>query len=503
MATNSANLPVASSEPATKGSWARNLIADLPYALAFFQFMLLYLPYGFASTTGNSLPYTNMGFIAGLTIPLLAIGPAFGLIGALLIKLQRKSGPPGSWTYFEARPALVPIVSYGCAVMSIVMYFVEIRGWIADLVPLILFFAGVIISGILSMLGLMARRASRNEKMPGLPFLLAIVIIGAMWIFPATMKTESLLFVHIIVVLAIPPLIALGRVGRPEQTPSVEQPSAPVQFAWCDRFLATGDGPRTFMGTAIMLFLVVAFASFFDVVRYLRVPTPDYGLQAFVFFSFMGIGVFVFMTIFKKRDTSALFLITAAILIPTIIINDYVPRFSLTPLSLVFSGTSAGAALTLFFRAQAARNDSSRIKDFAGSRIIEVFYYTLLAAILGLIFNFTITWKSLKVDIPGIIPPRTLFGGIMLGIAGIIFLVFTSNSRYLTGIDRGEVKKKAGSMAELIGGVKEGPAETKVKQDDAMVAAFLGGGKKKEKSKEKKPEKEKKQDDAMVAAFLG
>jgi hypothetical protein len=135
------------------------------------------------------------------------------------------------------------------------------------------------------------------------------------------------------------------------------------------------------------------------------------------------------------------------------------------------------------------------LKDFAGNRVLETFFYVLLASVFGLVFNWTISWEALRIDLPGFIPARTLFGGVILAIVNITFAIFTANARYLSGVERGVVRKKAESMEELVSGGSKGV--------DPTIAAMLGGGTPSKKAKDKGTDAKPKEVNPTVAGMLG
>jgi hypothetical protein len=478
----------------------RNALQNLPNALAFFQFMLVFLPFGLCSITGTSIPYSNEEFVGAFALLLAGTGPALGLIAFVLMKWHRHGAEPENTTTLKGKSLLMPVVAYGTVVLGIVLFFMEKDGWISDLVPMLAYFVGTLVSGALAMLGLMNRRETSDKLLPGLDLVLALGIIGGLYMIPAYFGLPTLLLVEIVVALSIPPLLALPPIGREASSTASTAPQAgPSPFAWCDRFLDTGNGPRTWMGTAIMLLLALAFGNLFSAIFYLNRPFPMYSIQAMTFFIATACSVLAFTTIFKKRDSTILFIIVLACVIVAMVLGDFVHGFSNNPVSLVISGIAAGGALSLFFKFQETRKGSDRLKDFSGNRVLETFYYILLSTMFGLLFSLTISWEGLlREPMAGNLPARLLIGGMALAFVVIIFSVFTGNSRYLRDVERGVVSKKAESMEELVGGPGKGGS----KSSDPMVAAMLGGATPSKKVKEKGKGKDAKGTDPMVAAML-
>jgi hypothetical protein len=502
----------------------RNALQNLPHALAFFQFMLVFLPFGLCSITGTSIPYSNQDFIIAFVLLLAGSGPALAFIAFVLMKWQRRGSDPENATTLKGKSLLMPLVAYGSAVLGILLFFIEQDGWISELVPMLVYFVGMLVSGALAMLGLMKRQDVSDDALPGLDLALALGIIGGLYLIPANFGLPSLLLVEIIVTLSIPPILALTTTNQRTAAPTGStQQTEPSPFAWCDRFLQTGDGPRTFMGTAIMLLLVLAFGNLFSAIFYLNRPFPMYATQAIAFFIATACIVLVFTAIFKKRDATILFIIVLACVIVTMVLGDFVRGFSNNPVLLAISGVAAGGGLSLLFKFQETRKKSERLKDFSGNRVLETFYYILLSTLLGLIYNLTISWEGLlREPMAGNIPARLLIGGVILAFAVIILSVFSANARYLTGMDRGVVKKKAESMEELVSGGSKGVDPTvaamlggvapsnKAKQKgtdakvvDPMVAGMLGGGAPSKKAKDKGTDVKAKLVDPMIAGMLG
>nr|MDO8119519.1 hypothetical protein [Candidatus Sigynarchaeota archaeon] len=468
--------PVQSDASLAKAQWLctlSNALQNLPNALAFFQFMLVFLPFGLCSITGTSIPYTNEGFIVAFVLLLAGSGPALAFIAFSLMKWQRRGAEPENATKLKGKSLLMPLIAYGSSVFGIMLFFIEQDGWISELVPMLVYFVGMLVSGTLAMLGLMNRQDANDDALPCLDLVLALGIIGALYLIPANFGLPSLLLVEIMVTLSIPPQLAAAvtntRSGPP--TGSTQQ-NEPSPFAWCDRFLKTGNGPRTWMGTAIMLLLALAFGNLFSAIFYLNRPFPMYTKQAMTFFIAIACSILVFTAVFKKRDATIIFIVVLACVILTMMLGDFVRGFSNDPISLVISGVAAGGGLCLLFKFQETRKKSERLKDFSGNRVLETFYYILLSTLLGLIFSLTISWEGLlREPMVGNIPVRLLIGGVVLAFVVIIFSVFSANARYLTGMDRGVVKKKAESIEELVSGSSSAGS----KGGDPIVAAFLGG----------------------------
>ncbi|NMC06614.1 MAG: hypothetical protein GYA24_15460 [Candidatus Lokiarchaeota archaeon] len=473
---------------------------NLPNALAFLQFMLVFLPFGFCSVTGTSIPYSNEGFIAGFVLLLAGSGPSLGVIAFILMKWQRRGNGIANQASKDNRSLLMPTIAYSTAVLCILLYFIEQDGWISHLVPILVYFAGTLVSGTLAMLGLMNRRETSNVSIPGLDVAIALGIIGGLYLIPANFGLPALLLVNVMIGLAIPPLLASSHAsGESTSRPTSSTGPEPVPFAWCDKFLQTGNGPRTWMGTAIMLLIAISLGNLFSAVLYMNRPFPMYALHAIVFFIAVPCSVIAFSAAFKKHETTILFIIVLACTIASMVLGDYLPGFSKNPGSLVISGVATGGALSLLFKFQETRKSSDRLKDFSGNRVLETFYYTLLAALFGLLYSLTISWEGLlREDVPGYLPARLLIGGIALAFVVIILSVLTGNSKYLRDVERGLVSKKAESMEELVGGSKNDAGKT----SDPMVAAMLGGAPSKKK-KEMTKAKPAKTSDPMVAAMLG
>lgn len=456
-----------------------HMIKDLPYMLAFFQFMLVYLPFGFCNLAGINVPYTDPGFIAGMLVLLFASGFAFGLICVLLIKLQRKAGPPGSWTFFENRPLIVAVISYAYAVISMILYFVEIHGWLSEIGPMMLYFVGILISGTLAMFGLMAKNAAHDDRVPDISIAIAVIVIGVLWLLPAMFGLQLLLIDDMIIAIAIPPMISLERFSREGKLPDEEPATSSKTFAWCDKVLATGDGPRAWIGTTFMLFLTITLGYLFSAIFYLKTPIYAFAFQVFMFCVGTSASILVFMVAFKNRKVDILIFVTLGILIVLLLVGDLVFGFAYTPLALLVDGVGAGGALTMIFKLQDTRNDISPLKDFAGSRIVEIYYYVFLAAILGLGFSFSISLEDLlKKPSPYYFPSRLILGGIVLAFAIIILLVLNFKTQHLINGDRGKVAMKAESMEELMYDKQEGDKkierEKKKQRDKCAFLVILG-----------------------------
>ncbi len=146
----------------------RNALQNLPNALAFFQFMLVILPFGFCSITGTSIPYANQDFIGAFVLLLAGTGPALAFIAFVLMKWQRHGTEPENATTLKGKSLLMPAVAYGSSVLGILLYFIELDGWISEIVPMLVYFVGMLVSGALAMLGLMKRQDANGDALPGL-----------------------------------------------------------------------------------------------------------------------------------------------------------------------------------------------------------------------------------------------------------------------------------------------------------------------------------------------
>ena len=413
----------------TNSANARGILIDLPRVLAFFQFIFLYLPFGFCSVADINAPFTNSDFLIAFFIILVVPGPVLGCFVVLLMKLQRKAGPPGSWTFFEDKPAVMETLSYTCVAMSMILFFVEQHGWLSELMPMMLFLAGIIISGVLAMLGLMAPRVSSGGNIAGSSNAIGLIVVGALWILPATLGLQYLLFDELILTISIPPLIAWGRLDRnadllPKRVNEVRS------FAWCDPALAI-DVHRGWMGSIITLLVLLAVSKFFATIYVLVIPSPDFPVQAFVYFASAAIGFFILAWVFNRRLANWLILLTMFLLAITIILDETIQRFSYGPISQAIGGFGLGSALTLFFKFQHSRNEKTRLSDFAGSRIVDLYYLVLVSAILGLAFNLTIHTGDFTRNtiFSPVIPVQALFGGTLLGIVIVSLLVLDLSTR--------------------------------------------------------------------------
>ncbi len=440
-------VPGSSKQPAGGSTFVQGL-RDLPYALAVLQFLLVTLPYGFCNLAGINIPYSDAGFLTGLLVLLLLTGPLLGMIAFALMKAEIKMIATTGGRFDSVHARMMPLASYGMAFMSMLLYFTVVDGWLSELVPMMVYFAYVLVSGVVAMLGLMARRVySQGSRVQAFGFCLAFLVTGAAWLFPAITGLEMLLVAGMIIAIAIPPLLALDRAAVPPSVPTTD-PRPATRFAWCDNVLEKG-GPRSWMTTALALLLSIGLGNFFATLFYLKTPVPAYPLQALLFFAGIATSMAAFSIAFKTRNSDGLIWFAFATMIAITILNDLLPGFSNSPVSLLVNGIGTGATFTLVLRFQAFRNGHAKLPDFPGNRTVEFFYYTFLAALFGLIFSLTVTWEGLRVDIPGTLPARILFGGIVIGLALIILATFNSNSRYLKKVDRGEAVKKSTTSSDL------------------------------------------------------
>jgi len=384
--------------------------------------------------------------------------------------MERKAGEIGGPKFNNIHAKAMPIASYGLAVVMMLVFFLLPDGWVSELVPIIVYFVGTLVSGFVAMLGLMARRIfSQRSRVPNLGFLFAFLVIGVAWLFPATWGLEMLLVVGMVIAIAIPPLLVLEKVGRPSSLPTLDAYKE-VAFAWCDKALEKG-GPRSWMTTALTLLLTLGMGNFFATVFYLNTPAPVFSMQALMFFVGIAAGVGAFSIAFKARKSDLLILIGISITAFMLIINDVLLGFANSPVSLLVNGLGTGAIITLLLKFQAVRNNHAKFPDFPGNRTIEFFFYTFLAALFGLIFSLTVTWEGLRVDIPGYLPPRIIFGAIVVAFAIIILATFNSNARYLAKVEKGEVVKRSETMEDFIRANIEHREKQQSRKADAPAGA--------------------------------
>lgn len=423
----------------------KGFLQELVGSLALVQFLLVYMVYGFGSIASINLPYTDTGFLVAFLLLLVLPCTIIGAIN-LAVEKKRRAGRAGDLVPAKVRGLATTVLSYAIAVTSIMLFMMNGFGWRSEAVPVFLFMAGGIASGLLAAMHLPAIDIGSGGRATGLGMLVALGVTGiSCWLFTAR-GLGGLAIAELAIVLAIPPLDAIS--GRAGTTRQAGDPPAPA-FTTFDKGLSD-PLVRGWVSFALVLMIVQSTSVLFHAIFYLKVPEPAFQVPVLMYFAGAGAGAFLLGAAFKGKPVNGAIAVTIALQATWVILAEAVPRSSYSPAGMLVAGAGLGATLVLFLRFQPVREAFAKPPDTAAARVAEITVYTFLAALVGLLSSMSLTWASLEVDIDGYAPARVIIHAVLLVLACIGFLVARGGRRYAEKVERGEISRKATTMQELL-----------------------------------------------------
>lgn len=454
---------------------------ELVFGLAFFQFLFLYIPYGFINIAGINLPYTNIPFILAFVMMLVLTGIILGIFTFIIYKAQKKSIIFEGTNISTKETMITSAIAYLTAAINFWLFFININGWQSEFFPVTVYFLGILMSGLLSIIGLSSIYVSRKSVNAGLGLILSLVIVGASYLL-THFEFEWLLVANASIVLIIPPLLSIVKNGQYKlPIKNISEDLVP-KIAWFEKALERPPNRAKFENV-IGLSVIISTSNLFATLIYLKIPFPNFEYQALSFFIGAAIGVIIFITLFKnKRLDIPIFLGTGLSLV-NLALMEIIPRFGNNVLSSLISGFCLGTSLSMLIRYKEKRASEPKVQDSPGSRLIELFYGFFVAVLFGLLYNVTLTLMAIDPELPETpLPARLIFQGVLIFLVVMNLLSLNASKTRLTRIEKGVIKEtRASSMEDFIKAKKEASElkKKKKKKGGGMVdtmAAVMGSG---------------------------
>ncbi|MFX0102033.1 MAG: hypothetical protein ACFFCS_20880 [Candidatus Hodarchaeota archaeon] len=483
ISTGSEKVETEKSKISKKNSNLIQLCHELVFGLALFQFLFLYLPYGFISLAGVNLPYTNIPFLLAFLMVMGLTGIILGIFTFMIYKAQKKSKIFEGTSISDKETIIASISSYLTALINFWLFFVNANGWQSDFIPVLIFFLGILASGLLAIIGLSCIYVSRKGVYSGLGVLISLGIVSALYLL-TELEFEWILIGNGSIVLIIPILISYVKEHQHNLPLKNREEDLVPKIAWFDKGLERLTN-RSAFDSLITLSIALSMSNLFATLIYIKVPDARFGIEALSFFIGAIIGVGIFLVLVKGKPLDLPILLVTGVSLVNLILNQSINRFANTILSLMISGFCMGVSLSLLIRHKEKRSGYPKLQDAPGGRIIELFYNLFFAAVIGLFSNLTLTLAALDPDQPQTpLPARLIFQGILLAFVIINLLTLNQGKTRMVKIDRGEIKETRGatSMEDFIR-VKQEAADAKKKKKQKksggmvdMMAAVMGSG---------------------------
>ncbi|MHA1793210.1 MAG: hypothetical protein ACTSVI_11235 [Promethearchaeota archaeon] len=426
-------------------------VLELSSSLAFFQFALLVLPYGFLNLTGINLPYTDTGFIIGFLLLLFCVGPALGIINVILTKFKdRRERYSSVKATNPGKSISMILLPYLNALMLFLLFFINKDGWHSEMIPVFIYLFTTLSSGILARSGLSNLLISRGSKSMGLGMALSMLMVLLIF-FAASFNFELLMFFGAILSLSIPPLVSLIKNVENDASPPTEDENSNIiglKYAWFDKIFKKKD-KRAGLNFAIIVLMATALSNLFSSIIYFRYPHLDFTAQVFAFFLATIISTPLLLRLYSNRPVSSLIIISIAVLAILEPLGDYLPGFANGIIIQLASGAVFSAGIILLLRAKEYRAGSGSIVDSPGSVISSIYTMLFVSALIGLLISLSLTLGSLGADTEGYLPVRIIFQSIILFISIMSFIDLGTSAKEFKKIEKGE-KRKVTSLQDFI-----------------------------------------------------
>ena len=427
-------------------------------ALGLFQFILVYLPYGFNSLAGINLPYTDTAFLIMFIILLAGTGFIYAAINLVVFKGKKEQTEEDTKKIRNRKLAYQISFSYIAAVISFILLLMNRDGWHSELIPLLIFMIGAIISGLNAAISLERIDFRNMHKTAGVGIVITCVGIGFSYYLLIPLGNHMILLINGVINLILPILLSLRKAKIIDQ--KKKEPS--LKFAWFDKHLDKNSLRNAI--TTVALFLVTAATSnLFATMNYLSLPEPTYGLHVLMFMIGTGTSAAIFIYISRNSNILPMIVVSFASLITNLVFMQIIPNFNNDPVSLLISGIGLGSGVSILLRVQHMRSQYKVIVDNPGARAIELFYLIFIAALFGLLYNLTVSFEALGADIAGYLPARSIFQGTLLAISFFALLNANSYDKYFKKLDKGEIKERSATMEDFIKSQKLKPKKNQEK----------------------------------------